>query len=208
LEKNWIATLRNKYKIQINDEILESIKSSKKEIEILSLNRGVLDCIKEKYQIKEESLFGMIVYKTGGIIVENWLRFYVSGELNFYERNDLFPYSNIIIAEDILGGLFAILDDNNISYFAPDCLEWEDMDISFSEFLYWAFHGDTDTYYKDYRWDTWKSDTKRISNDNGISFYPFLWSEADLLESRYRSEVPMSEIIKLEFDILKQLKSE
>ncbi|WP_027625641.1 DUF2625 family protein [Clostridium lundense] len=188
------------------EKILESIKSSKKEIKILPINSEVLNCIKKKYEINEESLFGNILFKTGGIIVENWLRFYGSGELNFYERNDLFPYSNIIVAEDVLGGLFAILNDGNISYFAPDCLEWEDMEISFSEFLYWAFHGDTDTYYKDYRWNTWKDDMKRISNDNGISFYPFLWAEADSLESRYREEIPMSEIIKLEFDFLIQLK--
>lgn len=184
-------------------KVLENIKNSKKEIKILPVSIEVLNCIKKRYEINEQSLFGTILYKTGGIIVENWLRFYGSGELNFYERNDLFPYSSIIVAEDILGGLFAILNDGNISYFAPDCLEWEVMEISFSEFLYWAFHGDTDTYYKDYRWDTWKDDVKRISNDNGISFYPFLWAEADSLESRYREEVPMSEIIKLEFDFLK-----
>ena len=59
------------------------------------------------------------------------LRFYGAGELNFYERNDLFPYSNIIVEEDILGGLFTILNDGNISYFAPDCLEWEVMEISY-----------------------------------------------------------------------------
>jgi hypothetical protein len=63
-----------------------------------------------------------------------------------------------------------------------------------------------DTYYKDYRCDTWKDDMKKISNDNVISFYPFLWAKADSLESRYREEVLMSEIIKLEFDFLKQLK--
>lgn len=188
------------------EKILESIKSSKKEIKILPVSIEVLNCIKKRYEINEQSLFGTILYKTGGIIVDNWIRFYGSGELNFYERNDLFPYSSIIVAEDILGGIFGILNDGNISYFAPDSLEWEVMEISFTEFLYWAFHGDTDTYYKDYRWNTWKDDVKIISNDNGISFYPFLWAEADSLESRYREEVPMSEIIKLEFDFLKQLK--
>ncbi|MBE6088439.1 MAG: DUF2625 family protein [Clostridium beijerinckii] len=188
------------------EKILESIKNSKKEIKILPVSIEVVNCIKKRYEINEQSLFGTILYKTGGIIIENWLRFYGSGELNFYKRNDLFPYSSIIVAEDILGGLFAISNHGNISYFAPDCLEWEVMEISFSEFLYWTFHGDTDTYYKDYRWYTWKDDVKRISNDNGISFYPFLWAEADSLESRYREEIPMSEIIKLEFDFLKQLK--
>ncbi|AQR96404.1 DUF2625 family protein [Clostridium saccharoperbutylacetonicum] len=186
--------------------ILESVKNSKKEIKILQVDIEVLNCIKKRYEINEKSLFGTILFKTGGIIIDNWLRLYGSGELDFNKRNDLFPESDIIVAEDVLGGLFAMQDDSNISYFAPDCLEWEPMEISYSEFLYWAFHGDTDTYYMDYRWNTWKDDMKRISNDNGISFYPFLWAKADSLEGRHRQEVSMSEIIKLEFDFLNQLK--
>lgn len=187
------------------EEILESVKNSSKEIKILPVNMEVVKCIKTKYEINEESLLGTIIFNTGGIIVENWLRVYGSGELSFYERNDLIQYSDVIVAEDILGGLFTILNDGNVAYFAPDCLEWEPMEITFSEFLYWTFHGDTDTFYKDYRWDNWKFDLKKIGNDKGISFYPFLWSSADSLESRYREEIPMSEIIKLEFDFFKQL---
>ena len=75
------------------EEILESIKNSKKEIKTLPVSIEVLNCVKKRYEINEESLFGTIIFKTGGIIVENWLRFYGSGELNFYQRNDLFPYS-------------------------------------------------------------------------------------------------------------------
>jgi hypothetical protein len=186
--------------------ILENVKNSKKEIKILPVDIEVLNCIKNRYEINEESLFGTILFKTGGIIIENWLRLYGAGELDFNKRNDLFSESNIIVAEDVLGGLFAMQDNSNISYFAPDCLEWEIMEVSYSEFLYWAFHGDTDTYYRDYRWNTWKDDMKRISSDNGMSFYPFLWAKADSLESRHRQEVSMSEIIKLEFDFLNQLK--
>jgi hypothetical protein len=47
---------------------------------------------------------------------------------------------------------------------------------------------------------------KRISNDNGISFYPFLWVEDYSLESRNRKEISMSEIIRLEFDFLIEIK--
>ena len=188
------------------ERILENIKNSKKEIKILPVNIEVLNCIKKIYEIKKESMLETILFNTGGIIIENWLRFYGSGEMNFHERNNLFPYSNIIVAEDVLGGLFAISNDSTISYFAPDCLAWETMEVTYWEFLHWALHGDTDTYYKDYRWDTWKDDMKRISKDNGISFYPFLWAEAESLDSRYRKEIPISEIIKLEFDFFKQLK--
>lgn len=40
------------------------------------------------------------------------------------------------------------LENGNIGYFAPDCLELEDMEISLSQFLYWCLYGDTDTLVK------------------------------------------------------------
>jgi len=72
------------------ENILESIKNSKKYIKILPVSIEVLNCIKKRYEINEQSLYGTILYKTGGIVVDNWLRFYGSGELNFYERKICF----------------------------------------------------------------------------------------------------------------------
>lgn len=97
------------------------------------------------------------------------------------------------------------LENGNIGYFAPDCLELEDMEISFSQFLYWCLHGDTVTFYKDYFWKGWQKDVLNIKNDEGAAFYPFLWAKADSFESRIREIVPIDEIIRLEFDFLKQL---
>lgn len=120
--------------------------------------------------------------------------------MNFISRNNLCPFNNIVIAEDILGGLFIFLENGNIGYFAPDCLELEDMEISLSQFLYWCLHGDTDTFYKDYRWKDWKKDVSNLKNNEGVAFYPFLWAKAENLESRHREIVPIDEIIGLEFD--------
>ena len=178
------------------DELLKNIKESKKEIKILPVSEKVKEGLNDKYRINQDSMLGTILFNSGGIIIENWIRIYGCGDINFCERNNLFPYSDIVVAEDILGGLFVILNNGKISYFAPDCLEWEHMELSYSEFISWAFHGNTDLYYKDYRWNTWKKELKNIRNENGISFYPFLWAEADSLESRSRKEIPMSEIIK------------
>lgn len=115
------------------------------------------------------------------------------------------PFNNIVIAEDIIGGLFMFLENGNIGYFAPDCLELEDMEISLSQFLYWCLHGDTDTFYKDYRWRDWQRDVSNLKNSEGVAFYPFLWAKAEDLESRHREIVPIDEIIGLEFDFLKQM---
>ena len=135
--------------------ILKSIKESPKEIRILPKQDKQLLVIKNQYSINEESTLGAIVYNTGGIMVDEWIRIYGAGDIDFTERNKLFPYDKIVVAEDILGGLFIILEGGNVAYFAPDTLEIEDMEISFGQFIYWCLHGDTDTFYTDYRWEHW-----------------------------------------------------
>lgn len=187
------------------EKILESIKLSSKKVEILPVEETVLRQISNTFKIKEDSLFGNIVLNTGGLVIDNWIRIYGAGEANFFQRNVKFPYNNVLVAEDILGGIFALLDNGNIGYFAPDTLTWEDNDLSYSEFIYWALHGDTDTYYQDYRWNTWQNDIENLDINNGVSFYPFLWAEEDSFEKRVRKEIPMEEIIQFQFDMASRL---
>lgn len=97
------------------------------------------------------------------------------------------------------------MNNGNIGYFAPDCLQIKDMNMPFSHFLYWCLHGKTDLYYADYRWTGWQNDVSSLSD--GIAFYPFLWAQTDSFESRKRSVVPMNEIIGLEMDFLRQFNS-
>ncbi|UEL47291.1 DUF2625 family protein [Terrisporobacter hibernicus] len=187
------------------EKILESIKLSSKKVEILPVEETVLRQISNTFKIKEDSLFGNIVLNTGGLVIDNWIRIYGAGKANFFQRNVKFPYNNLLVAEDILGGLFALIDNGNIGYFAPDTLTWEDNDLSYSEFIYWALHGDTDTYYQDYRWNMWQNDIENVDINNGVSFYPFLWAEEDSFEKRVRKEIPMEEIIQFQFDMASRL---
>lgn len=178
--------------------ILNEINKSDKSIKVLPRD----DSIKSQFQINPNSLLGLITKNTGGIIIDDWIRLYGQGEINIDSRNDLFPYDHLVIGEDIIGGLFIYLESGNIGYFAPDCLEIEDMEISFSQFLYWCLHGDTDTFYVDYRWDHWQEDVSCLKYDEGIAFYPFLWTKS---KKRDRKIISMNEIIGLEFEFLKQI---
>ncbi len=187
-------------------DLLNDIRNSEKAIKILPVQDSSKGRIKENYDIKQDSLLGVILENTGGIVIDNWIRLYGAGEVDLVSRNELFPYDNLVIGEDILGGLFLFLESGNIGYFAPDCLEVEDMEIRFNQFLYWCLHGDTDTFYMDYRWENWKEDVLNLSSNEGVAFYPFLWANAKNLESRKRSIVPIDEIIRLEFDFLDQIR--
>lgn len=189
-------------------KILDDIKKSTKAVNVLPSDDAVKAELKKTYKINSKSLLAILLENTGGIVIDNWIRFYGTGEINFISRNNLIPFTEIVIAEDILGGLFIFSENGNISYFAPDCLELEDMEISFGQFLYWCLHGDTDTFYMDYRWKDWQKDAADIKNNEGVAFYPFLWAEAENLESKNRKIVPIDEIIGLEFDFLKQMQEQ
>ena len=137
-------------------KLLDDIKRSSKTIKVLPCDDIAKQALKEKYKMNSESLLAAILDNTGGIVIDNWIRLYGAGEVNFVMRNSLFPFNEIVIGEDILGGLFICLNNGNIGYFAPDCLELEDMDIKLGQFVYWCLHGDTDTFYSDYRWQGWQ----------------------------------------------------
>lgn len=186
-------------------KILDDIKKSTKTVSVLPADDAVKEALGRAYKINSKSLLAELLENTGGIVVDNWIRLYGAGEINFIARNQLFPFDDIVIAEDILGGLFIFLENGNMGYFAPDCLKVEDMEISFGQFLYWCLHGDTDTFYMDYRWKDWQKDVSELKTSEGIAFYPFLWADAENLESRSRRIVPIAEIIGLEFDFLKQM---
>lgn len=53
-------------------------------------------------------------------------------------------------------------------------------------------------------WDGWQDDTSKMKSSEGVAFYPFLWAEAESLESRVRKVVPMDEILRLQFAFLGQ----
>lgn len=185
--------------------ILKSIKESQKAVSVLPKQDERLLVIERQYSINKESTLGAIVYNTGGIVVDGWIRIYGAGELDFAERNKLFPYDEIVVGEDILGGLFIILEGGNVAYFALDTMEIEDMEISFGQFIYWCLHGDTDTFYLDYKWEHWQEDVASLGLSYGMSFYPYLWAEVESIEKRHREPIPMKEIIGLEIDFFQQM---
>ena len=81
--------------------MLESIEKSHKVINILPVEDSSLNNILEKYDTNENSTFGTVIYYTGGIVVDKWIRIFGAGQLDFALKNQIFPYDNIVEAEDI-----------------------------------------------------------------------------------------------------------
>lgn len=131
-------------------------------------------------QLSTRSPLGAIVYETGGIFIDHaWLRILGSGneklprglfDWNFgktFKQSGEQP-SHLLIADDAIGGYFAInaggigSEIGKIYYHHPKNKNWENTNLTYSEFLGWALAGDLDDFYNALRWDTWQADIAKL----------------------------------------------
>lgn len=176
----------------------------KDNIEILEKSENIITDLYNIYNKYSDRLFFSVMENCGGIIIDNWIRLYGCGQLNVIEKNKKYNKENtvdIILGEDIIGGLFA-LKDGFVYYFAPDALKWENLNIYYANYIDWLINSNEDVnkFYELYRWNTWKDDVSNISLDDGISFYPPLFTKYNINE-RSKKVIPMDEIIGINMEI-------
>ncbi|WP_116109269.1 DUF2625 domain-containing protein [Lewinella sp. IMCC34191] len=206
-------------------EVVEEwITSATNKVEILPKNEQRAGSALYRTQVTTRSPMGAIIYETGGILVDHgWIRILGSGSdrlsrsLPEWNRGKSFEAygkaaSFLLIADDAIGGFFALNggafgddDMGMVYYLSPDNLEWEPLDIGYSDFVYWAFTNDLDAFYEGLRWKRWKKEVKEMGADRAMLFYPFLWTAYDL-EKRSKNDVPIEEIWTLQLDVRDQLK--
>lgn len=93
-----------------------------------------------------------------------------------------------------------------MTYFAPDTLEWEALDMGHSEWVFWLLSGRLETFYDGLRWPGWRQEAAALAPSQGITVFPFLWSteaQADLAATS-RQAVPMREVIGVAADFARQ----
>jgi len=196
LVQEWFANAKNQYEILPKD-------SKRAETELVNS------------QVTTRSPMGAVIYETGGILIDyGWLRILGSGspklDRGLMEWNkgktvnnygEQYPY--LIVADDVIGGSFAINagalggDMGKIYYFAPDSLQWESLGCGYSDFLNWAFNGNIQKFYELFKWSTWKEDVAKINGNQTFSFVPFLWAKHDSMESRDRRAISTKDIFAL-----------
>ncbi len=98
---------------------------------------------------------GAIAHETGGLLIaDGWIRFLGSGSPREGRERQIerdLPGWNrdrsqgfYLFADDVVGGFFALDggasggDHGEVFYWAPDHVEWENLDSDYSEFLAWA----------------------------------------------------------------------
>lgn len=200
------------------------IKTAKNKVEVLPVNAVNAKEALYKTQVTTRSTMGAVVFMTGGILVDDgWIRILGSGNSKF---NRILPDWNkgksfkefgekpsfLLIADDAIGGFYLLnggglgKDLGKVYYFSPDNLEYEPLDITYSEFLGFCFNNDLDKFYEGNRWDGWRKEVSKLKGDQVYNFYPFLWTaEGSDINKNTRKVIPIEEQYSLNLDLRKQL---
>ena len=204
-------------------EITKQILEAKNEVVVLpTIKQKGMDTLSE-LQISNKSTLGAIALESGGLLIDHgWLRILgsgnekIAGDLlswNCIRKNKIkIPLKGaLIIGYDILGGFFAINSGGlgesfkNIYYLAPDTLEWEDTGLGYTDFINWSLNGDLELFYETMRWDEWEEEVESLYGEQGISIYPYLWTEQGKDISKCnRKQIPMIEIWEIENEFKNQ----
>lgn len=206
-------------------KLVESwIKTATNKVEILPVDAvKAMDAL-YKTQVTTQSPMGAIVFMTGGLLIDDgWIRILGSGNAKFnrtlpdWNKGKSFKEfgetpSFLIVADDAIGGFYLLnggglgTDLGKMYYFSPDNLEYEPLDITYSEFLQFCFYNDLDKFYDGNRWKGWREEVSKLKGDEVFNFYPFLWSkEGSDIDKNSRKVIPVEEQYSLNVDLRKQL---
>lgn len=139
-ESAWAGTLRQN-------------ESAAAEVRVLPLEAVDGRSVLERLGVSERSTMGALASHTGGLLIDHgWLRDHGGGSgslAGIAEVNDLDggapPF--LVVAEDVLGGRFAIdggglgIAIGEVCYFGPDTLAWTGIGGGYSAFVGWVLSG-------------------------------------------------------------------
>ena len=199
LIEQWIAVAENRVEVLAWSEARENVL--------------------HELQVTTRSTLGAIAYETGGFLIEDgWLRFLGSGHTrlprNLAEWNRSRGNGLFLVADDAVGGFFALnggaLGDKlqSVYYWAPDRLDWQDLNVGFTDFFQWSLSARFAQFYDGLRWPTWREDAAQLPGDRCFSFYPFLWTKEGSIARSDRRSVPVAEAFDLKLDIVRQLREQ
>lgn len=214
-------------------ELQEALAATTVSAEVLPADRPEGRRCLLQMQVTARSVLGALVLNTGGLLLDGgWVRVFgggsaVDGALPSLGRINRFPAvfdpawhpaAGLVAGHDVVGGVFALNGHapsaagrpgvpGQMTYFAPDTLEWEALDMGHSEWVSWLLSGRLETFYDGLRWPGWRQEAAALAPSQGITVFPFLWSteaQADLAATS-RQAVPMREVIGVAADFAQQM---
>jgi hypothetical protein len=185
-------------------------------------------------QITARSTLGSMALNCGGLIVDDgWVRVFGGGssadrdgmpslaQINAFPAEfdpAWSPVDGLIVGHDVLGGVFALNghdpagqgrpgDPGQMTYFAPDSLAWEAMEMGHSTWVSWLLSGRLEQFYKGMRWPDWREEAAALTFAQGITVFPYLWSKEarENLAATSRRAVAMREVLGVAANFARQM---
>ena len=180
-----------------------------------SKNNIVINNDKKKINKRfDGSLFDLIKINTSYVTVKGYI-YILGNQNNSYSSineqfNTICEYDLQLIAYDIWGGLFAVkqdvpMENDLVYYFAPDTLEWENMNVNYEGFINWISNGEIDKYYETFVFENIKNYVKQLKINECILVYPYLWANECNIETASKKIVSLIEMININFEYARQL---
>ncbi|MCE7004833.1 DUF2625 domain-containing protein [Kibdelosporangium philippinense] len=183
------------------DEITETTAAAPYPVTVLPEHPQAEECL-NRLGITTNSWLGAVVRYSGGMLIDHgWLRVIGSGAEHLPGiLTDINPASGVLhVANDVLGGQFAWIATEKgptIHYFAPDTLEWEDLEQGYTDWLYAVLSGSLTKFYESLRWPGWAEEVAETRPDQGIHTWPPPSTEEGKdLATVSRKVVPLAELV-------------
>lgn len=194
-------------------EVEKWIADAKNSVEVLPATKADKDSNLFNLQVTTKSTLGAIVHETGGLLIDSgWIRILGAGSGEKQPRSitswnrevhdtsiSEMPFH--LVADDIVGGFFAcdagaLGNKGGIFYFAPDTLQWENLEVRYPDFINWCMNSDLDSFYEGLRWDGWQDEVSALSGDQGMLFipFPFAKNSSEAAREIEHKPVPMIEL--------------
>jgi hypothetical protein len=197
-------------------EILEATAGVPYPVEIAPATAELGGAALLSVQVTTRSWLGALAYHSGGLLIDHgWLRVYGAGDpargLPDLAAVQEYSPDGLVVAHDVLGGVFSWRQPDpdvapHIFYFAPDTLDWLDLDGGYGDWLGAMLGGAVTRFYEGLRWPGWEAEVAACPLDRGIVTYPPLWSqEGSDIGATTRRPVPMSELTYFHFNSAEQL---
>jgi hypothetical protein len=190
--------------------IKEMFEASARKIEIVENENPRSEAILEWAKIPQSQDLAAVVNYAEVITVDDWIHVLGHGKgadgqtifkLSSLPKDDLL-YDALVVATDVLGGLFAICVDKtdssygDVFYLQPECLEWEPTGFGYSEFLVWLAEDDLDEFYQNVRWEGWRDMSAHVGVDSAIRSTPDVWFKACDFSASPRQIVPFKDVLE------------
>lgn len=194
------------------DDVSAAVSSAPYPVDVLAADRlAGQECL-AALGITSRSWLGAVVVNSGGLLIDHgWLRVLGCGFGGLPPVEVEAGTGRITVGYDVLGGWFTWQfapgsAAPSVHYFAPDDLDWQDLELGCADWLEAMLGGATSAFYDGLRWPGWEAEVRAVSVDQGLSTLPPLWTrEGKDLATVSRKAIPLCQLVSVHQAAARQL---